>query len=212
MQLIRLLSVSFLFSFTSFISYTPVTNDVNDTGEHTTSASVLSDELNPSIKPLITPYSPLIFYQVIFHCLFVEIRLLSRSNGCRKSKRKSNKEIPKPDTKQQQELTEEEKLKKAPTKAPSCMGCEEEAGAAETPKRPTKMKESRGRPRQIDTTNHYCPNEGCEYYGWLNLANIIANGRPNRGKARQLKCKACNRCFMETQGTIFYSKPYTFLN
>ncbi len=206
MQLIRLLSVSFLFSFTSFISYTPVTNDVNDTGEHTTSASVLSDELNPSIKPLITPYSPLIFYQVIFHCLFVEIRLLSRSNGCRKSKRKSNKEIPKPDTKQQQELTEEEKLKKAPTKAPSCMGCEEEAGAAETPKRPTKMKESRGRPRQIDTTNHYCPNEGCEYYGWLNLANIIANGRPNRGKARQLKCKACNRCFMETQGTIFYRK------
>ncbi len=206
MQLIRLLSVSFLFSCTSFTSYTPVTNEVNDTAEHPIGASVLSNELIPNIKPLVTPYSPLIFFQVSFQWLFVEIRLV-RVNLCRKSKSKSNKESLTPNTKQKkEELTEEEKLRKALTKAPHCIACEAEETIVETPKRPMEMKESRGRPRQIDTSNHYCPNEDCEYYGWLDLANIIANGRPNKGKTRQLKCKACDKCFVETKGTIFYRK------
>lgn len=63
----------------------------------------------------------------------------------------------------------------------------------------------RGAKRRVDTMNQYCPNEGlCEYYGWLGRGNITANGHPNGGPWRQLKCEVCGKYFQETTGTIFY--------
>ena len=50
----------------------------------------------------------------------------------------------------------------------------------------------------------FCPNNDCEYYGWLARGNICSNGHPNSGKWRQLKCIVCGTYFIEVQGTIFY--------
>jgi len=64
----------------------------------------------------------------------------------------------------------------------------------------------RGRPRSVDTSSHYCPNQSCRYYGWLGLGNIRANGHPNGGRWHQLACTGCHRTFLETINTIFYGK------
>ncbi len=64
----------------------------------------------------------------------------------------------------------------------------------------------RGRPREVDTQNHHCPNEGCDYYGWIGRGNIRANGYPNGRRWRQLHCVVCDRYFLETHGTVFYGK------
>ena len=64
----------------------------------------------------------------------------------------------------------------------------------------------RGRPREVDTWNHYCPNTGCEYFGWIGRGNIRANGFPNGRRWRQLQCIVCNRYFLETHGPVFFGK------
>jgi transposase-like protein len=56
----------------------------------------------------------------------------------------------------------------------------------------------------VDTSRHYCPNQKCAYYGWLGLGNIVANGHPNSGQWRQLRCIVCGKTFLETAGTLFY--------
>lgn len=96
-----------------------------------------------------------------------------------------------------------------PTKAPSCPACEAEKTEAGNQHRepPPRIKQQRGRPREVDTSNHYCPNENCRYYGWVDRGNIRANGRPNGGRWRQLECTVCDSFFMETTGTIFFGKP-----
>ena len=37
---------------------------------------------------------------------------------------------------------------------------------------------TRGRPRQVDTSRHFCPHPDCAYQGWVGLGNISANGLP----------------------------------
>jgi IS1 family transposase len=65
---------------------------------------------------------------------------------------------------------------------------------------------TRGRPRQVDTSTHFCPNPDCAYRGWVGWGNLRANGHPNGGPWRQLLCVACRRYFLETLGTIFHGK------
>jgi IS1 family transposase len=62
------------------------------------------------------------------------------------------------------------------------------------------------RPREVDTSRHFCPHAGCHYRGWLGLGNLRANGHPNGGPWRQLHCTACEGYFPEHHGTIFYGK------
>ncbi len=91
------------------------------------------------------------------------------------------------------------------TKKPVCEVCQATAGQqAERPVPPPMLKPERGRPREVDTHNHYCPDEECLYYGWLGRGNVTANGHPNGGQTRQLHCNVCQRYFAETIGTIFY--------
>jgi IS1 family transposase/transposase-like protein len=100
-------------------------------------------------------------------------------------------------------------LPNGPTKAPYCPACE--ANEAETRSEhrdpPPRIKQQQGRPREVDTSNHYCPDENCCYYGWVDRGNIRANGHPNSGRWRQLECTVCSGFFMETTGTIFFGKP-----
>jgi len=91
-----------------------------------------------------------------------------------------------------------------PTQKPECPACEKAESPDPIPERPSVVERYLGRPRCVDTSNHYCPYPECSYYGWLGLRNIISNGHPNGGRWRQLQCVVCSKYFMETTGTIFY--------
>ena len=93
-----------------------------------------------------------------------------------------------------------------PTKRPDCPLCQAEETLSSKvlpPEPPPLIKHTRGRPRAVDTDMHFCPNNVCEYHGWLARGNICSNGHPNSSSWRQLKCIVCGTYFMETQGTIF---------
>jgi transposase-like protein len=93
------------------------------------------------------------------------------------------------------------------THRPICERCvtEAEEQDGETKKEPpAKIEHERGRPPEVDTSNHFCPEGSCRYYGWLDRGNIISNGHPSGGRWRQLKCVACGKHFQETVGTVFY--------
>ena len=91
---------------------------------------------------------------------------------------------------------------------PDCPACQAEGHEDERPSRPApRQKKKSGRPRNVNTDWHFCPEQSCSHYGWVGLGNIIANGHPNGGQWRQLHCTVCEGYFMETVGTIFYRSP-----
>jgi hypothetical protein len=63
---------------------------------------------------------------------------------------------------------------------PLCDDCEQ--GTDAPPKAPESppplITLTRGRPRTIDTDEHFCPDPDCSYYGWLGRGNIRSNGHP----------------------------------
>src|SRR5215831_11932860 len=71
---------------------------------------------------------------------------------------------------------------------------------------PPRLVPTRGRHRQVDTATQFCPNPDCAYRGWVGWGNLRANGHPNGGPWRQLRCVACRHYFLETLGTIFHGK------
>ncbi len=91
---------------------------------------------------------------------------------------------------------------------PHCAACEQVAQDPEVlpPPAPPLITSRRGRPRQVDTAQHFCPNANCDYRGWVDWGNISANGHPSGGPWRQLYCSACERYFLETHGTPFHGK------
>ena len=68
------------------------------------------------------------------------------------------------------------------------------------------MPPTKRRPREVDTSQHFCPHAGCDYEGWLGRGNLRANGHPNGGPWRQFHCTACNSYFPKHHGTIFHGK------
>ena len=72
--------------------------------------------------------------------------------------------------------------------------------------RPPRLVPTRGRPRQVDTSSHFCPHPHCAYQGWLGLGNITSNGHPSGGLWRQLHCTGCRGYFHETHGTPLHGK------
>src|SRR5499433_1288645 len=94
------------------------------------------------------------------------------------------------------------------THKPHCALCERDAAhpQAPLPVPPDPMSSTNRRPRQIDTSRHFCPHAGCEYRGWLGLGNLRANGHPSGGPWRQFHCTSCQGYFLETHGTIFHGK------
>ena len=90
------------------------------------------------------------------------------------------------------------------TQKPVCPACQAAEVVIPPMDPPPVLEYQKGRPRYVDTSNHYCPNPNCSYYGWVGCGNIRSNGHPNGGRWRQLQCIVCNTYFMETRGTIFY--------
>jgi len=95
------------------------------------------------------------------------------------------------------------------TQKPCCVACEQ-AGPAPAaplpPAPPPPITSTRGRPRQVDTSQQFCPNPDCAYQGRVGLGNLSANGHPSGGPWRQLHCTACEGYVLETHGTLFHGK------
>src|SRR3989442_3423202 len=66
------------------------------------------------------------------------------------------------------------------TRTPPCAACAPaHASAPQLPGcPPPRIVPTRGRPRQVDTSQHCCPHPDCAYRGWVGLGNISANGLP----------------------------------
>ena len=70
------------------------------------------------------------------------------------------------------------------TTKPPCGLCEREAAHPQPapPVPPAPMPPTHRRPRTVDTSQHFCPQTGCRYRGWLGLGNLRANGHPSGGR------------------------------
>ena len=94
------------------------------------------------------------------------------------------------------------------TTKPHCASCEHALEHAPQPPGcpPPRMVPTRGRPRQVDTSHHFCPHPDCAYQGWVGLGNLSANGHPSGGPWRQLYCTGCGGYCQETHGTPLHGK------
>src|SRR5882724_13678419 len=94
------------------------------------------------------------------------------------------------------------------TRKPPCTACEQAHEHVSQPPGcpPPRIVPTRGRPRQVDTSSHFCPHPHCAYRGWLGLGNITSNGHPSGGLWRQLHCTGCGGYFQETHGTPLHGK------
>src|SRR5712692_7005247 len=94
------------------------------------------------------------------------------------------------------------------TRKPPCAACEQAHAYAPQPPGcpPPHMVPARGRPRHVDTSQHFCPHPDCAYQGWVGLGNLCANGHPSCGPWRQLHCTSCGGYFQETHGTPLHGK------
>ena len=94
------------------------------------------------------------------------------------------------------------------TYKPPCALCAREAShpTPPPPVRPAPMSPTKRRPREVDTSRHFCPHATCDYRGWVGLGNLRANGHPSGGPWRQFHCTSCEGYFLETHGTIFHGK------
>jgi hypothetical protein len=69
---------------------------------------------------------------------------------------------------------------------------------------PPRRVPTRGRPRQVDTSQHGCPDPACTYGGWLGLGHITSNGHPSGGPWRQRHGTGCGGYCQETHGTPWH--------
>ena len=94
------------------------------------------------------------------------------------------------------------------TTKPHCASCEHALEHAPQPPGcpPPRMVPTWERPRQVDTSHHFCPHPDCTYQGWVGRGNISANGHPSGGPWRQLYCTGCDGYFQEIHGTPLHGK------
>ena len=97
------------------------------------------------------------------------------------------------------------------THKPHCALCERDTIQPKAPPltRPAPMPQTNRRPREVDTSMHFCPQSDCDYRGWLALGNLRANGHPGGGLRRQFYCTSCKGYFLDTHGTLFHGKQAT---
>jgi IS1 family transposase/transposase-like protein len=91
---------------------------------------------------------------------------------------------------------------------PPCEACERlaEPSHPTSSAPPPQLTSMRGRRREVITQHHFCPHPSCDYYGWVGLNNIRANGHPGSSPWRQLQCVMCHTSFQETHGTPLHGK------
>ena len=91
---------------------------------------------------------------------------------------------------------------------PHCAACEQAAQDPEAlpPPAPLPIISHRGRPREVDTSQQFCPHPTCAYRGWVGLGHLRANGHPSGGPWRQCYCTACEGYCQETHGTPLHGQ------
>src|SRR5262245_37885040 len=96
------------------------------------------------------------------------------------------------------------------TQKPHCALCERDTiqpkPTPAVPPAPRLLLPLHRRPRVVDTSPHCCPHPRCDYWGWLGLSTLRANGHPRGGPWRQFHGTSCKGDFLETDGTIFHGK------
>src|ERR671924_393035 len=150
--------------------------------------------------------SRLFFYQLMFLGLLWLCVMLHAAwpNECTGGEQRPSKPLP-PLRKRSRALKPFPGL----TRKPHCTACEQaaqEPAVLPPPPPPPPITSSRGRPRQVDTSRHFCPNADCAYRGWVGWGNITSNGHPSGGPWRQLHCTSCGGYFQETHGTPLHGK------
>src|SRR6266446_1823309 len=149
--------------------------------------------------------SPLFFYQLVLLGLLWLCVMLHYTwpNECAVGDQRPSQPLPPP-----RERSSDPKPFPGLTRKPSCATCAQthEHGPQPPGCPPPRIVPTRGRPRQVDTSQHFCPSPACAYQGWVGLGNLCANGHPSGGPWRQLHCTSCGGYFQETQGTPFYGK------
>jgi hypothetical protein len=150
---------------------------------------------------------PLFFYQLALLGLLwlcVMLHLAWPSRGPVSARRSVEPETP---VKARRKRSSEPKPFVGLTQKPPCALCQHEAShSTPPPMRPDPMSPTHRRPREVDTSRHFCPHADCDYRGWLGLGNLRANGHPSGGPWRQFHCTACDGYFPEHHGTIFHGK------
>jgi IS1 family transposase len=149
--------------------------------------------------------SHLFFYQLMFLGLLWLCIMLHYAwpNECTGGDQRPSKPLP-PPRKHSRDLKPFPGL----TRKPPCAACAQAHAHGPQPPGcpPPRLVPTRGRPRQVDTSSHFCPHTNCDYRGWVGLGNISANGHPNGGPWRQLHCSSCGGYFQETHGTPWHGK------
>src|SRR5216684_7920584 len=149
--------------------------------------------------------SHLFFYQLMFLGLLWLCIMLHYAwpNECTGGDQRPSKPLP-PPRKRSRDLKPFPGL----TRTPLCAACEQAHAYAPQPPGgpPPRIVPTRGRPRQVDTSQHFCPYPDCTYQGWVGLGNLCANGHPSGAPWRQLHCSSCKGYFLETHGTPLHGK------
>ena len=149
--------------------------------------------------------SHLFFYQLMFLGLLWLCVMLYYAwpNACAGGDQRPSKPLPPP-----RKRSSDPQPFPGLTYKPPCAACEQahEHGPQPPGCPPPRMAPTRGRPRQVDTSHHFCPDPDCRYGGWVGLGNITANGHPSGGPWRQLHCSRCGGYFQETHGTPLHGK------
>jgi IS1 family transposase len=151
--------------------------------------------------------SPLFFYQLVFFALiwlFVVLHLTRPKHAVMAPDTPADPEPVTP----QRPRSKEPKPFAGLTQKPHCVLCARDIAQPQTPPPlpPTPLSPTNRRPREVDTSQHFCPHAGCDYRGWLGRGNLRANGHPSGGPWRQFHCTSCKGYFLETHGTIFHGK------
>ena len=149
--------------------------------------------------------SHLLFYQLMFLGLLWLCVMLHAAwpNACPGGEQRPSTPLPPPRQRSRD-------LKPFPglTTKPPCDACAQAHEHVPQPPGcpPPRLVSTRGRPRQVDTSPHGCPDPDCAYGGWLGRGNISANGHPSGGPWRQWHGIAWDGDFLETHGTPLYGK------
>jgi len=145
-------------------------------------------------------FSQLMFLGLLWLCVMLHA---AWPNACPGGEQRPSKPLPPP-----RKRSSDPQPFPGLTRKPPCAACAQAHAHRPQPPGcpPPRMVPARGRPRQVDTSQHFCPNTTCAYRGWVGWGNLQANGHPNRGLWRQLHCTACKGYFQETHGTLFHGK------
>jgi IS1 family transposase len=149
--------------------------------------------------------SHLFFYQLMFLGLLWLCVMLHAAwpNDCTGRDQRPSQPLPPP-----RKRSSDPKPFPGLTRKPPCAACEQVHVYTPQPPGcpPPRIVPTRGRPREVDTSQHFCPYPDCAYQGWVGLGNISANGHPSSGPWRQLHCTSCDGYFQETHGTPLHGK------